>query len=126
LGGLARDLRTLVRLALDAGARLILPRVAHHVDGDADLAQLVLVALEHALERLVAVAVVAGHGLPDLLGRQRTPGGEQADHEIQQPLGLTARHPLTPPSTTLPCPRDQMAQGRGRTDPARVAGSDGT
>ena len=83
-----------VGLAVDAVA---LGRVElRHPAGlqrDAQVAQLVLVALEHARERLVAGAVgVAVDGFADPLGGDEGAGGQQRDDEIHQPLDFGDPH----------------------------------
>ena len=65
---------------------------------DAELAQLGLVPLEHALERLVGpraavVRLVPGNRGADPLGGQELPGRQQAQHEVDQSLGPARRHP---------------------------------
>ena len=63
---------------------------------DAEVAQFVLVALEHPRERLVAGAVrVAVHGLPDPLGADVGAGGQQRDDEVHQPLDFGDPHGCT-------------------------------
>ena len=88
------DGRQRVGLAVDAVA---LGRVElRHPAGfqrDAQIAQLVLVAFEHAGERLVAGAVgVAGHGLADPLGGDEVTGRQQCDDEVHQPFDFGNRH----------------------------------
>ena len=69
------------------------PGVAAGLQRDAQLAQLGLVALEHAEERLVRRGVgVAGDGGADLLGGQELPGGQQAEHQVHQTLGPGGGH----------------------------------
>ncbi len=59
------------------------------------------VALKHAFKGRVAFDVpVAVDGRPNLLGTEETPGGQQADHQIELPFGLALRH--FPPFWTLP------------------------
>ena len=61
--------------------------------GDAQVAQLVLVALEHAGERFVAGAVgVAGDGFADAVGGDEGAGGQQRDDEVHQPLDFGDAH----------------------------------
>src|SRR4029450_10556351 len=60
---------------------------------DAQVTQLVLVALEHAGERLVGGAVVvAVDGFADPLGRDEGAGGQQRDDEVHQPLDFGNAH----------------------------------
>src|SRR5216110_392438 len=56
-----------------------------HAQGDAHLADEVLVALEHAPEGGVVVGV-ARHPLVDLGPRQRLAGFEQGGHEVDEPF----------------------------------------
>ena len=66
-----------------------------HLDRDAEVAQLVLVALEHLLEGVVGLPGVALDHLADpLLGHVRA-RDQQADHQVEQPLTLPRRHPST-------------------------------
>ena len=63
----------------------------------AQLAQLGLVPLELALERLVVarvvrIVLVAGHGRGDLRGGQEPSRGQQADHQVDQAFGAGPRH----------------------------------
>ena len=104
LVGLEHDLGQLVVAPGDAVARLVVVRgaVGARLERDAELAQLLLVALEHPAERLLVVGGVAGHGLADLLHRQVPPGGQQADDQVQQPLGLLGGHPGD--ASTRPAP----------------------
>ena len=57
----------------------------------AELAEILLVPLEHPLEQVILLRV-AGHGVADLFGREVTPGGEQADNKAEQSLSLALRH----------------------------------
>jgi hypothetical protein len=64
---------------------------------DAQLAQLGLVPLELALERLVVagilgVVLVSGDGRGDLRGGQEPSRGQQTDHQVHQALGTGPRH----------------------------------
>jgi hypothetical protein len=90
--------RCLVRLQPDVGQLVGLPgnpvadlvvkrRVGTHIERDAKLAEFLLVPLEHALERVEGFRVT-GHRGADLGGGQVALGGEQADHQAEQPLGL--------------------------------------
>jgi hypothetical protein len=84
-----------VRVPVDPVALLVLE---HVVDGagdqrDAELAQVLLVALEHPVERLGGLALgVLRHGATDLLLRQPAAGGQQADDEVQQAFGAVRGH----------------------------------
>src|SRR6266542_2410158 len=100
----------LVRLQMDVGQGVLPPRDpvprlgvedarGAGLQGYAQLAQLSLVPLELALERLVVLGVVRvvlvpGHGRGDLRGGQEPPRGQQADHQVDQALGADARHAL--------------------------------
>ena len=76
----------------------------------AHLAQLGLVPLEHALERLVGafravVGLVAGHGGADLGGREELSRAQQADDQVHQsfcPLGRHGVQASQPAATLLP------------------------
>src|SRR4029079_1764757 len=68
-------------------------RHAAGFERDAQVAQLVLVALEHAGECFVAGAVgVAVDGFADALGGDEGAGGQQRDHEVHQPLDFGNPH----------------------------------
>ena len=76
---------------VDAVADLVVPGAADVLGGqrDAELAQLVLVPLEHPVEGLVAgrLAVLRDDAADPRLA-QGSPGVEQAEHEVEQALGL--------------------------------------
>jgi hypothetical protein len=96
LVGLEPDLGELVILLLDAVAGLLVERVVHAgLQRDAQLPELLLVALEHPLEGLVLVGVAAHRGA-DLLGGQVPAGGQQQDDDGQQALGPALRHRVLP------------------------------
>lgn len=93
--------------------------VAPGLQRHAELAQLALVALEHAVERLVGAGaaigrLVAWHRLADLLSGQVLAGREQAEHEIHQSLGTTRSHVLE---------RSARVSERDRTPPSGASGT---
>ena len=102
LVGLQVDLAELVVLAGDAVAVGGVDRVPPALQRHAELAQLVLVALEHPEERLVVRGVgVAGHDRADALGRQELARGQQAEHQVHQtlcPCGGHVRHRTAAPA----------------------------
>ncbi len=78
----------LVRLLPDPVAGIVVERVVDPgLQRHAELAEILLVPLEHPLEQVVRLGV-AGHGLADLFGGEVAPGGEQADDKAEQPLSL--------------------------------------
>jgi len=90
------DLGQLVVLLLDAVTRFLVERVVHAgFQRDAQLPQLLLVALEHPLEGLVLVGIAA-HRRADLLGGQVPAGGQQQDDDGQQAFGPALRHRILP------------------------------
>ena len=102
-------------------------RLGH--ERDAEVAQLVLVALEHPVEGLGRGGpAVLRHGVADLGLRQRPAGVEQADDQVEQALGLGRRRRLgahgrgrypTPAAASL---RSVIhwRSGNGRTGPGGV------
>ncbi len=95
LGGGEGDLGQRVGITVDAVADLVLEPggVAAGDQRDAELAQLLLVALEHAVEGLRRLPRgVLGHGGADLLLAQPPPGGQEGDHEVQESLGALRGH----------------------------------
>jgi hypothetical protein len=71
----------------DPVADLVVERAAlAGLQGDAELAQLLLVALEHPLERLLGLRVAADRGA-DLLGRQVPARRQQEHHDGQEAFG---------------------------------------
>ena len=76
----------------------------HRLDDQAELAQIVLVPLEHPVEGVVTggrgeaagrarVRIPVGlDGSPQLTLAERAPGPQQAQRQIHQPLGLGNRH----------------------------------
>ena len=91
---LERDLRQRILALVDPVAELVVEDGVDHGghERDAELAQLVLVALEHPVEGLVGGgAVVLRDGRTDPGLRQRHPGREQRDDEVEQALGLDLR-----------------------------------
>ena len=88
-----RDVRQAVIVATDPVTGLVVEgAVAAGFQRDAEVAQVFLVAFELALERLVTEVLVARDGPPNLVGGQVAPGRQQADHEVEQALGLAGRH----------------------------------
>src|SRR5690606_20872634 len=76
-----------VGVGVDEVALLQAPAVSvGELYGDADPAQQLLVALEHAVERLVARPAVAGDLVAYLVGGHRPACGEQKGEEVQEPL----------------------------------------
>ena len=100
-----RDLGQLELVGADPVAGLVLEeRVdAADLDRDAEGAQVLLVALEHLLERLVARVGV--EDLPDPVLGDVVALDEQHDEQVEQPLGLR-RSPLPdPPGCVEPAAR---------------------
>ena len=94
LVGLEADGRQRGLARLDAIADLVVEEDVEdrRRDGDAHLAQLVLVTLEHPVERLVGGRRGVGRQrLADLLLRDRSPRGLQREDEVEQPFGLVGR-----------------------------------
>src|SRR6266568_3854134 len=86
------QLGKLVRLLPDAVAGVVVEGVIDPgFQRHAELAEILLVPLEHPLEQ-VALVGVAGHGRADLLGGEVARGGEQADHKAEQTLSLALGH----------------------------------
>jgi hypothetical protein len=77
-----------IRLPVDLVAlRGIERRHPPRLQRDAEVAQLVLVALEHPGERLVTGALgIPGHGLADAFGGDERAGGQERDDEVHQAL----------------------------------------
>ncbi len=91
LVGLQVDLWQLVVLAADPVAEVVVDRVrAAGLQRNAQVAKLLLVPLEHALERLLLIRVPADRG-PDLLGGQVPARGEQEDDDGQEAFGPALR-----------------------------------
>jgi hypothetical protein len=102
LVGLEADLRERRGVGGDPVAGLVVEEGVQRADLDHDpeLAQVVLVALEGLLERLVALGVVGVLrvvGPPDVLLGDEPGLGEQHDVEVEQPLRLVARHRVSLP-----------------------------
>ena len=94
LVGLEADGRQRGLARVDAVADLVVEEDVEdgRRDGDAHLAQLVLVALEHPVEGLVGGRRGVGRQrLADLLLRDRSPRGLQREDEVEQPFGLVGR-----------------------------------
>lgn len=67
--------------------------VVHGLDDQSELAQVVLVPLEHAVEGVVVARFeVRLDGAPELSFGQGAPGPEQTQCQVHQPLGLGNRH----------------------------------
>ena len=81
-------------VAPDAVADLVLEVlvVAAHLHRDAELAELLLVTLELALERLLGGVAVVGDRLPDLFLGEVLATDEEREDEVHQPLGLALGH----------------------------------
>ena len=94
LVGLQGDLGQLEGPAADPVAGLVVEQrlVAADLDRDADLAQLLLVPLEHLLERVRRLVAVAVDDLADAVLGDVAAGDQQADDEVHQPLGLARGH----------------------------------
>src|SRR4029450_3280717 len=78
----------------------------------AHFAELILVALEHALEGVVAFAVrILRHRASDLRLCQGTAGRQQADDEVEEPLCFAHRHATvtTFPAVSTPADRTALA-----------------
>ena len=94
LVGLEGDVGQGVLALVDAVARLVLVQRVDVLGDqrDAELAQLVLVALEHPLEGLGRRRLaVLRHELADLRLGQRPARVEEHEHEVEQSLGLDLR-----------------------------------
>ena len=86
------QLGQLVGLLPDPVAGIVVERMVDAgLQRHAELAQILLVALEHPLEQVVLLRV-AGHGVAYLFGGEITPGREQAYDKAEQALGLALRH----------------------------------
>src|SRR5215472_12435199 len=66
-----------------------------------EVAEVLLVPLEHPLEQVVLLRV-PGYRLPDLVRRQVAPGGQEAHDKTEQPLGLALRHGPSKPLRVAP------------------------
>src|SRR4029453_16879902 len=101
----------------------------------AHFAELILVALEHALEGVVAFAVrILRHRASDLRLCQGTAGAQQADDEVEEPLCFARRHATvtTFPAVSAPADRTALADslpgavgfngGAGRSLPGKIVG----
>src|SRR5258706_11012746 len=124
---------------------LIGARVSPRLKGNAQLAEFVLVPLEHPLERIESLRI-SGYRIADLARCQVPARRQQADHQAEQTLGFLPRHrhssPATCPRSTitpvagdsadcdrfgaLACHSDQVAARRGSGGTARVGGGRGT
>src|SRR5664280_1088903 len=67
------------------------------LDRDPELAQFVLVTLEHLLERLVGTVAIFLDGLAQPGLRHVVPGDQQRDGQVHQPFGLPPGHGVTLP-----------------------------
>jgi len=143
LVGFQPQFRQLVSLLPDPVAGVVVKRMVDAcLQRHAEIAEILLVPLEHPLEQLVLLGI-ARHGLTDLLGGEVPRGGEQADDKAEQPLGLALGHG---PSEAwcwlqiivsqvvlvrgerlmkmgwLECRDDHMAERHGQRDAPRMAG----
>src|SRR5699024_11037404 len=83
-------------------------------DRDTDLTQLLLVTLEHPLERLIGLGAVTTHHAPDVTLGHEVAGYEQADDEVHQPLALSLlRHPAPPLEPVTAGPEDPYVHSKG-------------
>src|SRR5207245_10384775 len=85
------------------------------LQGDADLPESVLVPLEHPLEGVPALAGVAGHGVLDLLDRDRAVGLQQEGDQVEEALGLADGHSPAPAATTAAAPAARWKAGSSAT-----------
>src|SRR5262249_10070453 len=109
------DLGQGVRVPVDPVADLVLePRAVRPGDQrHAQLAQVLLVPLEHPVEGLARLAVgVLRDGGPDLLLGQPATGRQQADHQVAQALGAAGGHRRSRyPSSLAGCRRRDRGGG---------------